>query len=622
MNWFVNFSTRLKLILSFGLLVFFLLVVIVTACNGLITVRKSQDELFQHDFLSSLSLVELEADLNRARAQMLEMMVIQDRTKQQILERDMAEKSKEIDEGLKSVSESLKGRPQELKKFEEMNLLLADYRKSREEVLSFIYNGKINDAQSLSTTVQNERYNRIRAITIELGASALSLAKTRIAQTETKTRVLSWAFGIIGLLVFFLSVGTVAFLNRIIAKPLKEITTAAGKIAAGDPEVTTPSSQRMDEVGQLTHAFDAMVKYLQNMTVVSAQVARGDLTATVTPLSDRDILGNAFLDMTGYLRQMATVSGQVAGGDLTVTVTPVSEKDLLGNAFANMVENLRKINQEVRNGVNVLASSASQILASTTQMASGMSETATSVSETTATVEEVKQTAQLSAEKSRKVSENAQKAAMIAEQGNAAVTETVSGINNIKGLMETVAESVVMLSEQTQSIGEIITVVNDLAQQSNLLAVNAAIEASKAGEQGKGFAVVAQEIKSLADQSKQATEQVRTILADIQKATGKSVLAAEQVSKAVAAGVKQAAESGESIMMLAESIGESAQAAAQIAASSQQQQVGMEQVAMAMENIKRAAQQSVSGTRQVEQAAQALNELGLKLKEMVGRFTV
>jgi len=104
-----------------------------------------------------------------------------------------------------------------------------------------------------------------------------------------------------------------------------------------------------------------------------------------------------------------------------------------------------------------------------------------------------------------------------------------------------------MLSEQIQAIGEIITVVTDLAQQSNLLAVNAAIEASKAGEHGKGFAVVAQEIKSLADQSKQATEQVRKILGDIQKATGKSVLAAEQVSKAVEGGVKQTAESGESI---------------------------------------------------------------------------
>lgn len=584
MQWFVNLSTRIKLFLSFGLMVFSLLVVMGIAYNGLTTLRQSQKELFQEDFLSSVALIELKADLNRVRAQLLEMTMIQDKAKQQALEREIREKAKKVDSGLKLISESLKGLPRESKQFEKMVLVLTDYRKTRDEQFSLIYQDKASEAESLGTTVQDERYNLIRAIAEELGDSALARAKARIAQTEEKTETLSRAFIIIGIFVFVLSVGVAVFLTKIIANPLKEITTAAGRIAAGDLGVAIFANDRRDEVGDLTKAFGAMVQYLQGM---------------------------------------AAVSRQVAGGDLTATVKPVSDKDILGNAFANMLENLREINREIRDGVNVLASSASEILASTTQIAAGMSETATSVTETTATVEEVKQTAQLSAEKSRSVSENAQQAALVAEQGNAAVTETMAGIDHIKGLMETVAESVVMLSEQTQAIGEIITVVNDLAQQSNLLAVNAAIEASKAGEQGKGFTVVAQEIKSLADQSKQATEQVRTILADIQKATGKSVLAAEQVSKAVEGGVKQAAQSGESIRKLAESIGEAAQAAAQIAASSQQQLAGMEQVAMAMENIKEAAQQNVSGTKQAEQAALTLNELGQKLREMiVGKYKV
>ncbi|MEN6439921.1 MAG: PAS domain-containing methyl-accepting chemotaxis protein [Syntrophobacter sp.] len=283
-------------------------------------------------------------------------------------------------------------------------------------------------------------------------------------------------------------------------------------------------------------------------------------------------------------------------------------------------ENLRAVNQQVKEAANVVVTSVSEILTLTTQLASVSTETAASVTETTSTVEEVKQTAQLSSERSMSVSESAQKAVSIAQQGSAAVSRSVEGINHIRELMESVAESIVRLSEQTQAIGEIITVVTDLAQQSNLLAVNAAIEASKAGEQGKGFAVVAQEIKSLADQSKQATEQVRAILGDIQKATGASVMAAEQVSKAVDGSVRQAAESGESIRKLADSIAESAQAASQIAASSQQQFVGMDQIAMAMENIKQASQQNVSATRQAEQAAQNLHELGQNLKEMVSKY--
>jgi methyl-accepting chemotaxis protein len=285
-------------------------------------------------------------------------------------------------------------------------------------------------------------------------------------------------------------------------------------------------------------------------------------------------------------------------------------------------ENLKKAILEVQESVSTISSAVSQILVPTTELASISAETSVSVTETTAAVEEVKQTALLSAEKSKNVSDNSQKAALVAEQGNAAVTETMEGMNHIKILMETVAESIMKLSEQTLTIGKIITVVNDLAQQSNLLSVNAAIEASKAGEQGKGFSVVAHEIKSLAEQSKQATEQVRTILEDIQKATSASVLATEQVSKAVDAGVTQAIESGESIEKLSGSIVEASQAAVQIAVSSQQQLIGMEQIVLAMENIKLAAEQSMTGAKQSEQAAQNLNELGLKLKTMVEKYEV
>jgi methyl-accepting chemotaxis protein len=278
----------------------------------------------------------------------------------------------------------------------------------------------------------------------------------------------------------------------------------------------------------------------------------------------------------------------------------------------------RTITRQLRESIDQLATSSAEILATTTQVAAGAAETASAVSETTATVEEVKQTAQLSSQKARNVSDSAQKASQVSQGGRKSVEEAMQGMQRIQEQMESIAESIVRLSEQSQAIGEIIATVNDLAEQSNLLAVNAAIEASKAGEQGKGFAVVAQEVKSLAEQSKQATAQVRTILGDIQKATGTAVLATEQGSKAVQAGVKQTAETGESIRLLADSIVEAAQAATQIAASSQQQMVGMDQVVLAMENIKQASVQNVSGTKQAEVAAQGLHELGQKLSEMIG----
>jgi methyl-accepting chemotaxis protein len=237
-------------------------------------------------------------------------------------------------------------------------------------------------------------------------------------------------------------------------------------------------------------------------------------------------------------------------------------------------------------------------------------------------VEEVKQTAQLATQKAKYVSDSAQRAAQVSENGKKSAIESIDAMKQIREQMASIADSIVGLSEQSQMIGEIMLSVNDLAEQSNLLAVNASIEAAKAGEQGKGFAVVAQEVRNLAEQSKQATVQVRGILTDIQKATNAAVMVTGQGSKAVEAGVRQSLEAGESVQKLGESIAEASQAATQIAASSQQQMAGMDQVTQAMENIKTASTQNVASTKQTEVAAKNIGELGRKLSELVALYRV
>lgn len=277
----------------------------------------------------------------------------------------------------------------------------------------------------------------------------------------------------------------------------------------------------------------------------------------------------------------------------------------------------RSINSQLQGAINQISSSSAEILATTSQLASGASEIAIAVSQTTATSEEVKQTSQISNEKARSVAESAYKATSVSQEGKTAVSQNIEAIKRIKGQTERVADSIVKLSEQTRAIGEITLTVNDLAEQSNLLAVNAAIEAAKAGEHGKGFTVVANEIRSLAEQSKQATIQVRKLLNDIQKTASATVMATDQVTKAVDAGVKQAVSAGESINKLADTINEASQAATQVSVSSQQQFVGINQIGSAMENIKQATQQNAAGIKQAEKAAQNLNELGRELRALV-----
>jgi methyl-accepting chemotaxis protein len=382
----------------------------------------------------------------------------------------------------------------------------------------------------------------------------------------------------------FVLLSFVTFLmTQNIAKPLQELTATAERIAVGDLSVQVMTSRRQDEVGVLAQSFGVMSQ---------------------------------------SLRRMAETAKAIAGGDLRTKVQPQSERDMLGNAFALMVENLRKLTGEIAEGANVLSGAANEISTSTSQLASSATEMATAVSETTTTVEEVRQTAQVASQKAKSVSETAQRVSQISQTGTKSTEETIEGIGRIRQQMDTIGDTMVRLSDQSQTIGQIVATVEDLAAQSNLLAVNASIEAAKAGEQGRGFAVVAQEVKSLAEQSQQATNQVRNILADIRKATSAAVMATEQGTKAVEAGVKQSGQAGQSIQALSGSVVEAAQAATQIAASSQQQLVGMEQVAGAMENIKQASTQNVASSRQLEVAARNLKELGSRLKLTVEAYKV
>jgi methyl-accepting chemotaxis protein len=195
-------------------------------------------------------------------------------------------------------------------------------------------------------------------------------------------------------------------------------------------------------------------------------------------------------------------------------------------------------------------------------------------------------------------------------------------MRRIKEQMSSIGETVVRLSEHSRRIEEIMAAVQDLADQSNLLAVNASIEAARVGEQGKGFAVVAREIKDLADQSREATDQVRSILGETREWVSAVVMAAESGIKAVEAGVNQSIVAGESIEKLYASVEGSARAAIEIQSMSDQQSLAIDQVSGGMSNIEIAMRNNVSSTSQLEGAARRLADLGGQLKELVERYRI
>jgi methyl-accepting chemotaxis protein len=360
------------------------------------------------------------------------------------------------------------------------------------------------------------------------------------------------------------------------------------------------------------------------VTVAAQQLAVGDLRHELH-INYNDEMGDmadAFQAMTAYQQEMAVVADAIAHGDLTADVQPKSAEDLLGAAFGRMLTNLREMVGELHQGAQNLSASGNEILAATAQQSASATEQSAAISETTATVDEVRASSEQAVAMASVVSDAAQQANRVAGDGVASVREAVAGMDAIRQRVQSIAENILALSEQSQQIGEIITSVSDLADQSNLLALNAAIEASRAGEQGKGFAVVAQEIRSLAEQSKAATGQVRTILSDIQRATNAAVMATEQGTKGVDAGAHLIDRAGGTIEQLAEAVQEAARSAAQISASVRQHAVGMEQIASAMANINQATSQSVAATNDTRQAAENLTSLAGRFGTLVANYRV
>ncbi len=388
---------------------------------------------------------------------------------------------------------------------------------------------------------------------------------------------------IIGLIVVILGLCAVFLIGRDITIPLQKVVDAAHRIAEGDMSSTITTTDRGDELGALANAFNSM---------------------------------------TNSLNEMAETMERVADSDLTVSVTPRSDQDTIGKALAVMVDNLKSDNLKIHEAIRTLSTSLSQISAASAELTASAAETASAVAETNATVEEVKQTAHLSNEKSRQVADVARKAVSTSQHGKKSAEDAASGMKNIRTQMDTIAQSIVKLSEQSQHIGDIIYVVNDIADQSNILAVNASIEASKAGEEGRGFTVVAREIRNLSDQSKHSVAQIQSILADIQKATSSAVMITEEGGKAVESGAKLSSQTGEAILNLSSVINQSAQSSAQIAASSQEQLAGMDQVAVALSSIKQAGEQNLESSRQLEEAVKDLDQQARSLRDMMERFKV
>jgi methyl-accepting chemotaxis protein len=408
-----------------------------------------------------------------------------------------------------------------------------------------------------------------------------------------------------GLAMLAVAISWALLFTPSIANPILRLIKAANQLAAGDLSVQAKVGTK-DEIGELAGAFNNMADQLR-YNISNEREQRKHIQETI----DR------YVEFTNKVMQ-----GKL-GSRLQVIERAEEHDDpllLLGKSLNEMTENLHRMIAQTTEAAANLSSATTEILAATTQQASGATEQSAAITQTTSTVNEVKTISEQASMRLKDVASASQRTVDVARSGQKAVQEMIESMSLIKERVEAIAENTLALSEQTQQIGEIITTVNEIAAQSNILALNASVEAARAGEHGKGFAVVAMEVRNLAEQSKQATAQVRTILSEIQKATNSTVMATEEGAKGVDAGVILAAQTRESIEKLSSAVNEATQVAMQVVAGGQQLQTGIDQIAMAIQQINQVTIQSLASTRETEKSAQNLNELARRLNDNVTQY--
>lgn len=486
---------------------------------------------------------------------------------------------------------------------------------------------------------------------------------------QARTFMIFLIFGAIGV-----GIGLGFYISRIISNPLKKSVIMIQEIGKGHLGNRLKIDSK-DEVGQMALAMDNFADDLQKSVIGSMKrISEGDFNFEV-PAKDKDdeiapalnqttnVLKNLKAEtqtltqysLEGRLNERGRVDNFNGGykeivqgvnnildavilpvkegsdvlkvmstGDLTVRVKGEYKGDhqVIKNSINTLGDSLENIISEVSEAVSATASASSQISSSTEEMAAGAQEQSSQTTEVAGAVEEMTKTIIETTRNAGMASENAKGAGLTAKEGGKIVNNTVDGMVRIATVVERSSTTIKKLGESSNQIGEIIQVIDDIADQTNLLALNAAIEAARAGEQGRGFAVVADEVRKLAERTTKATKEIAVMIKQIQSDTDGAVKSIDEGSEEVQKGKNLANEAGEALKEIITATDKVLDMINMVAAASEEQSSAAEQISKNIEGISSVTQQSAAGTQQVARASEDLNRLTNNLQELINRFKI
>ncbi len=455
-----------------------------------------------------------------------------------------------------------------------------------------------------------------------------------------------------------------------ISQPINDIVDILNEFALGNYDIEIEQSAE-GEFGNLMQTAIKFQKAQIEKIKAAEKIAQGQLVK-VNEASDKDKLAKAFnIEITileDLLKELDKLIEANEKGDLSVklntsrfsgswarilnglnqlrstTLKPIEEARKVlslmaaGNFTVNMngnykgdykhikddinkvSESLNKIIGKVKTTTEELASSAVQISSRTMEMATGAGEQSAQTQEVVSSIEAITNTINESTNKATIAVQTAQEAGNKARAGGEVVEETIGGINRIADIVINSAKTIEELGRSSDQIGEIIQVINEIADQTNLLALNAAIEAARAGEHGRGFAVVADEVRKLAERTTGATNEIKDMIEKIQEDTTGAVDSIEKGKEEVEKGKALAGDARNALQEIISNTDEVAALINQLASASEEQNQTSQEIRNSVELISNVTQQSTESTQQISLAAENLNRLTENLQEVVNQF--